>query len=107
MVTIQQQFLMLSKFHNSVTLETSNYQFCFQKGFKSLVKRQNFRSFQTESINFADDKLKVTKMAKFFLDKIENIVGKEENAGYQHFLLFPQCFEKALSSGSLKVWIVW
>ena len=21
----------------------------------------------------------------------ENIVGKEENAGYQHFLLFPQC----------------
>ena len=22
----------------------------------------------------------------------ENIVGKQENAGYQHFLLFPQCF---------------
>ena len=22
----------------------------------------------------------------------ENIVGKEENAGDQHFLLFPQCF---------------
>ena len=22
----------------------------------------------------------------------ENIVGKEENAGIQHFLLFPQCF---------------
>ena len=22
----------------------------------------------------------------------ENIVGKEGNAGYQHFLLFPQCF---------------
>ena len=22
----------------------------------------------------------------------ENIVGKEENAGNQHFLLFPQCF---------------
>ena len=28
-------------------------------------------------------------------DKAENIVGKGENAGYQHFLLFPQCFEKA------------
>ena len=25
---------------------------------------------------------------------IENIVGKGENAGYQHFLLFPQCFQK-------------
>ena len=23
---------------------------------------------------------------------LENIVGKEENAGYQHILLFPQCF---------------
>ena len=22
----------------------------------------------------------------------ENIVGKEENAGFQHFLLFPDCY---------------
>ena len=28
-------------------------------------------------------------------DSVENIVGKGENAGHQHFLLFPQCFEKA------------
>ena len=46
-------------------------------------------------------------MAKFVLDKMENILGKEENARYQHFLLFPQCFEMAVSSGSLKVGIVW
>ena len=46
-------------------------------------------------------------MAKFVLDKIENIVGKEENAGYQHFLLFPHCFQKAISVGSLEVGIVW
>ena len=25
-------------------------------------------------------------------EKVENIVGKEENAGYQHFLLFLQNF---------------
>ena len=25
----------------------------------------------------------------------KNILGKGENAGYQHFILFPQCFEKA------------
>ena len=25
---------------------------------------------------------------------VENIVGKGENAGYQHFLLFPLCFQK-------------
>ena len=24
---------------------------------------------------------------------LENTVGKEENAGIQHFLLFPQCFQ--------------
>ena len=29
------------------------------------------------------------------LDRVENIVGKGENAGYQHFLLFPQCFQKS------------
>ena len=26
-----------------------------------------------------------------FHDRVENIVGKGENAGYQHFLLFRQC----------------
>ena len=31
------------------------------------------------------------------IDCVENIVGKGENSGYQHFLLFPQCFEKASS----------
>ena len=32
---------------------------------------------------------------KNVLRRIENIFGTEENAGYQHFLLFPQCFQKA------------
>ena len=40
---------------------------------------------------FADDKINV---AHFVLGKVENIVGKGENAGYQHFLLFLQCFQK-------------
>ena len=31
----------------------------------------------------------------FAFDKVENIVEKGENAGYQHFLLFPQCFQKS------------
>ena len=30
-------------------------------------------------------------------------MGKGENAGYQHFLLFPQCFQKASFSESLKI----
>ena len=34
-------------------------------------------------------------MIIFVFDRVENIVGKGENAGYKHFLLFSQCFEKA------------
>ena len=56
---------------------------------------------------FADEKLKVTKIMKLLFDRVENIVGKGENAGYQHFLLFPICFQKPFSSGSLKIGIVW
>ena len=47
------------------------------------------------SLTFADDKLDGTYKQKFFLGRVENIAGKGENAGYQHFLLFPQYFQKA------------
>ena len=40
-------------------------------------------------------------------NRVENTVGKRENAGYQHFLIFPQCFPKPSSKGSVKVGIVW
>ena len=45
---------------------------------------------------FADDKIHVAQMISDF-DRVENIVGKGENAGYQHFLLFTQCFIMFLS----------
>ena len=56
---------------------------------------------------FADHKINVTQISKFVLGRVENIEGKGENAGYQHFLLFPQCFHKPCFSGLLKVGIVW
>ena len=40
-------------------------------------------------------------MIIFLFDKVENMVRKGENASYQHFLLFPQCFK-----GLAKVCIV-
>ena len=55
----------------------------------------------------ADDKISVNEKLKFVLWRVENIVGKGENAGYQHFLLFPQCFQNGSYKGSLKVGIVW
>ena len=53
-----------------------------------------------------DDKLNFAKMTISHCARLENTVGKEENAGDQHFLLFPQCFQKPSSLGSLKVGIV-
>ena len=54
-----------------------------------------------------DDKMNATCMLKFVLGRVENILGKGENAGCQHFLLFPKCFQTPLASRSLKVSIVW
>ena len=56
---------------------------------------------------YANDKLNDAKMIVSVFNRIESIVGKEENAGYQHFLLFPQGFLIPSSTESLKVWIVW
>ena len=50
----------------------------------------------------ADNKMNVPENFKFVLRTVENIVGKEENAGYQHFLLFTQCFPNGSSAGCEK-----
>ena len=70
-----------------------------------LTKRQNLDKM-SKLKTAADDKMNVIQKLKFHLGRVENIVGNEENAGYQHFLLFPQCFEKLSFSMSLKVGIV-
>ena len=41
------------------------------------------------------------KIIVYVFDRVENIVRKEQNAGYQHFLLFPQRLRKASFSRSL------
>ena len=41
-------------------------------------------------------------MLWYVFDRKENIVGKVENAGYQHFLLFTQCFQKGVYFGVIK-----
>ena len=44
---------------------------------------------------FADDRLNISEMTISRCDRVENTVVKEENAGYEHFLLFPTVFSKA------------
>ena len=79
-------------------MHTSNY---------SLTCLPNDTFLDWSKLAFADDNVNVTQNLKFVLGRVDNIVGKGENGGYQHFLLFPQCFQKPFSSGSLKVGIVW
>ena len=55
---------------------------------------------------FGDDKINVTEKLKIVFARVEIIVGKGENAGNQHFLVFPR-FSKPSFSRSLKVGIVW
>ena len=56
---------------------------------------------------FANDNFSVAQTAKFFFNRVENIVVKGEHTGFQHFLLFQQCFQKASFLGSQKPLIVW
>ena len=47
---------------------------------------------------FKDNRVNVPRNFEFvFWGRVENIVVKGENAGYQHFLLFQQCFQIAFS----------
>jgi hypothetical protein len=55
----------------------------------------------------ADDILILVQMMICVTDWEDNIMRKGENAGYQHFPLLPQCFQKASFSGSSEVGIVW
>ena len=63
------------------------------------LEKQNLGSSKFKT--FAGDKSKVAQMKEFGFDSVENTVRKGTNAGNQHFLLFPQCFQKASFSGFL------
>ena len=52
---------------------------------------------------FSDDKSNIAKMTISHIHRVEHMVGKGENAGNQHFLLFRQCFLKPSYVGSLEV----
>ena len=59
---------------------------------KYLPNDYSLTLFKLKSI--ANDKINVTLKLTFFIGWVENIVGKGENAGYQHFSPFPTIFSK-------------
>ena len=91
---------------NCVKVENDCYQLHFSPIIHISVSTYVLTLLETTNLEaFADDKFNVAKVS--VLERIENIVEKGENFGYQHFLLLPQCFPKPSRSGSLKVLIVW
>ena len=57
---------------------------------------------------FAVDTNKIAENLEYVLKKARKHCGKRrKNAGFQHFLLVPQCFQKTSFPMSLKVQIVW
>ena len=67
---------------------------------KKILNQSKFKAF-------ADNKITDSKTEICVGGKKENIVGKGENAGYQHFLFFPKSFQKFSFPEVLKVGIVW
>ena len=62
-------------------------------GKKGLNLPDDINSALSKLKAFADIKINVTQKLKFDSRRVKNILGKVENAGYKHFLLFPQCFQ--------------
>ena len=62
-----------------------------------LQTHKNMRSFGKGSKAFVNENSNVADMMISVFKRVENIVGKAENTGYHHFLLFPQCFKWLLT----------
>ena len=56
---------------------------------KKILDRSKRKAFADENVNMAEN-------LKFCLGSVENIVGKGENAGYQHFLFSLNVFKRLL-----------
>ena len=47
---------------------------------------------------FTDNNFNLNENGRNFSKRVENTVGKGEIAHYEHFLLFPQCFQKTYTA---------
>ena len=56
---------------------------------------------------FADDNFEFDENSGKFFKRVENTVGKGEIARCEQFLLFPQCFQKTITSDREKPGLVW
>ena len=83
---------LLSFYQSDTTLDLSELKsFVRKEIIKGLNSLPNDKILDKSKINaFADDKIIMTRKLKLAIGREENIVEKGENAGYQHFAIFPQ-----------------
>ena len=95
-------FSPLSKFFHKVRKLTNKKVMLLEMWFDTAVRILAMTKLKA----YADEKSIFTKMMFTVFDRVENIVGKGENSGHQHFLLFPRCFQKlsVSVSGVVKAW---
>ena len=74
-----------------------------------ILAKQGINSSPNDKISYrsklkalADNKINLNEKLKLFYGWLESIVGIGENAGFQHILLFPQCFQKPAFQGVVK-----
>ena len=79
--------LRISQNHSVIVMKVS-----FKLFSESTLYSTTKFSEESKFKELADVKINLTQKFKFVFEWVENILGKGENAGYQHFLLFPKCF---------------
>ena len=81
-------------------LVTSNFSFSHSVFKRLALQTRKNQGLFRKGLVFADNKINKTQKYKFVFGREENM-GKGENAGYmyQHFLLFPQYFQKGSLPG--------
>ena len=75
--------------------QTRKYMFEWWPGKKGLDFLPNNKILDQSKLKaFAGDKINFTKKLKFALKRVENIVGRRGNTGFQYFLLFMPLHQK-------------
>ena len=64
----------------------------FSKTFFLRVIGDCGKGLTTQVKAITGDKSSVDQILEFVFERFENFLGKGENAGYHHFLLFPKLF---------------
>ena len=62
--------------------------------FLNSLQKTKFLSDWSKLKGFADEKINMAEKCRFVSQRVENVVENGGNAGYQHFFLFPHCFQK-------------